>query len=69
MTAAILDTGMSVPMADQIAAVRREINMRARVYPNLVTHRKMSQHKADVETAAVQAVLETLLRAEREGWQ
>lgn len=45
---------------EQIKAVEREIGMRARVYPAWVRGGKMSQAKADHETAAMQAVLKTL---------
>lgn len=56
---------MSVPLADQIACVRREIGMRERVYKRWVSDQKMSQHKADTELEAMRAVLETLLKIER----
>lgn len=47
-------------LADQIAAVRREIVMRERVYPWQVRNGRMSQAAADRELAAMRAVLATL---------
>lgn len=44
----------------QIAAVKREINMRKGVYPKLVANKRLSQEKADDEIATMQAVLKTL---------
>jgi hypothetical protein len=44
----------------QVAAVKREIGMRERVYPRRVADGKMTQQKANEEIAAMQAVLETL---------
>lgn len=46
---------------EQIACVRREIAMRERVYPSWVARGKMKQEKADHETAAMRAVLRTLV--------
>lgn len=54
-----------VPLAEQIWCVRREINMRERVYPRWVLARRMSQHQADRELAAMRAVLATLLELEQ----
>ena len=51
---------MSVPLADQIAAVRREIHFRENVYPRWVSAGKMKQEKADSELRRMKAVLETL---------
>jgi len=51
-----------ITLAEQIACVRREILMRQRVYPARVNQRAMSQDKADRELAAMNAVLDTLLR-------
>jgi hypothetical protein len=44
----------------QIACVEREIRMREHVYPAMVGKRKMSQRTADLELAAMRAVLRTL---------
>lgn len=51
---------MSVALEDQIKAVKREIAMRRSVYPRWVESGKMKQAKADEETRAMEAVLETL---------
>lgn len=53
---------MAVELPEQIAAVRREIGMRERAYPRWVAAGKMTQAKANDETAAMKAVLETLER-------
>lgn len=50
----------AVPLADQIAAVRREIALRRRVYPKWVEAGRMKAEAADREIAAMQAVLDTL---------
>lgn len=47
-------------LADQIAAVKREIAMRRNVYPRRVAEGRMTQAKADHEVAAMLAVLATL---------
>lgn len=49
-----------VTVAEQIAAVEREIAMRGRVYPRWVAAGKMTQAKADAEIRAMRAVLATL---------
>jgi hypothetical protein len=51
---------VSITLDLQIEAVKREIGMRKRVYPNWVANRKLTQVKADYEIAAMAAVLETL---------
>lgn len=51
-----------VTLAEQIAAVEREITMRRRVYPRWVSTNKMTQVKADREMTAMRAVLESLHR-------
>ena len=42
--------------SDKLAAVRREIGMRRRVYPRWVINGKMTQAKADEETAVMEAI-------------
>jgi len=42
---------------EKLAAVRRELNMRRRVYPRWVSNGKMSQAKADEETAVMEAIV------------
>jgi hypothetical protein len=44
----------------QIAAVRKEIGMRHRVFPRWVSAGKMTQQQADDGIAAMQATLETV---------
>lgn len=56
---------MNIGMEEQIACVVREIGLRERVYAKWVDARKMSQHRADTELAAMRAVLETLRRVEK----
>lgn len=54
----------AIPLSDQIAAVRREIGLRERLYPRWVTDGKLGEQKAAAEIAAMKAVLESLLRLE-----
>lgn len=42
--------------ADKLAAVRREIAMRRRVYPRWVEAGRMTQAKADEEIAVMEAI-------------
>ena len=42
--------------ADKLAAVRREITMRRRVYPRWVLSGKMTQAKADGEIAVMEQI-------------
>lgn len=51
----------AITLADKIACVRREIAMRQRVYPRLVTIGKMKPAQAEHEILCMQAVLDTLL--------
>lgn len=54
---------MSTPYPDldsQIACVKRELKLRAAVYPRLVDSRKMSANAAAHEQAAMNGVLATL---------
>lgn len=52
---------LPITLDDQIAAVRREIAMRERVYPRQIGNGRMSRKTADRELALMQAVLETLI--------
>lgn len=54
------DTSAEVSLSAQIACVRRELAMRARVYPRRIEKGKMTQAAAAREQAEMQAVLETL---------
>ena len=51
----------------QIQCIERELQMRERVYPNLIVSRRMTQPKAEYELAAMKAVFRTLvdLKAEQ----
>lgn len=51
---------MTIPLSDQIAAVKREISMRRHVYPTRVAAGRMKQAQADLEIDRMEAVLETL---------
>lgn len=53
-------------LADQIACVRREIAMRARVYPRRIADGRMTAEAAAREQAAMTAVLQTLVEVDRE---
>lgn len=56
-----LDFGpREVPLAEQIACVKREIGMRRKVYPRWVQGGMMTETKAQAETEAMEAVLKTL---------
>ena len=50
----------------QIACVKREIEMRERVYPSLVAKGKMKASAAEYEMMAMRAVLATLERTTAE---
>lgn len=54
-----------VPLADQIACVKRELRMRAKVYSRRVAESRMTAAEAAQETAAMSAVLATLQRLEQ----
>jgi hypothetical protein len=52
---------LPITLDDEIAAVRREIAMRERVYPRQVSAGRLRQTAADRELALMRAVLATLL--------
>jgi hypothetical protein len=54
-----------ISLSEQIAAVKREIAMRERTYPRWCAAGRMTQAKADHETNAMRAVLETLQGVEQ----
>lgn len=56
----------AVPIAAQVACVKREIGFRERVYARRVAEGKMTQALADKELSAMRAVLATLLVVELE---
>jgi hypothetical protein len=49
-----------IPIAQQLAEVRREMSLRASVYPRQVAQGKMTRAQADHCMAAMAAVLKTL---------
>lgn len=51
---------MNVNLVQQIEEVEYEISMRERVYPGLVTRRKMKQADATYRIERMRAVLKTL---------
>lgn len=46
----------------QLAELKRERQMRARVYPHLVSSRKMTQHAADYQNQCLDAAIKTVER-------
>lgn len=54
------DRSDGVPLSRQISCVRRELAMRARVYPRRIEKGKMTQAAAVHEQLHMLAVLETL---------
>lgn len=53
-----------VPLADQIACVARECDVRARVYPRWVEEGRMKPEAAARGLAAMRAALVTLMQVE-----
>ena len=56
---------MQISIQEQIKCVEREIAMRQRVYPRLVINGKMTAGEKDKQIAAMHAVYNTLILAER----
>ena len=56
---------VKIPLTQQIASVRREIDMRRKVYPGLISRSKMRQSEADLELWSMEAALRTLEWLER----
>jgi hypothetical protein len=50
----------AVPLHVQIAAAERELSMRRHVYPRRIAEGKMSKELAERETAAMEAIVQTL---------
>ncbi len=50
----------AIPLGEQIKCVKREIAMRARLYPQWVEQGRLIASKADAEISAMKAVLATL---------
>ncbi|MEO6711374.1 MAG: hypothetical protein ABI054_09615 [Planctomycetota bacterium] len=59
---------VDITIEQQIAAVRRELSMRRHLYPGWINGGRLTQEKSDMEIAAMEAVLATLLelKAERD---
>jgi hypothetical protein len=51
---------MTVPYAEQLACVERELKWRQRVYPRRVADGRMTQAKAIEEVRTMEAVADTL---------
>ena len=49
-----------ISLGEQLAEIDRELTMRSRVYPGLVTRRKMRQSEADYQIACMEAIRETV---------
>lgn len=63
-------TGLAVPaggatIAEQIACVVRELGMRHRTYKRWVVQGKLTKSAADLEISRMEAVLDTLRRAQQ----
>ena len=56
---------MEITLHQQIEAVRRELQMRRRVYRRWVETGKLIQSEADYQIAAMEAVLETLKKLDQ----
>jgi hypothetical protein len=52
----------NVPLADQIAEVKREITQRGRVYIRMIDQNKLTKEEAQRRMLAMAAVLQTLER-------
>ena len=55
-----------VPLADQIAEVKRELDMRKRVYIRMIDSGKITSEEAETRTLNMAAVLQTLERLAQE---
>ena len=53
---------MTITLEAQIDCVKREIALRENVYPKWIESKRMRQHHADYQIAAMKDVLETLQR-------
>ena len=51
-----------IEIRDQIAELRRELALRAQVYPKFVASGRLRQKQADQQVARMSAALETLVR-------
>lgn len=66
--AIVSDLGtIQVPtIAEQLACVERELGMRKRIYPRWIANGKLNQAAADLEMRRMEAVRDTLKRAQVE---
>lgn len=55
----------AISLAEQIAEVKRELSLRAFVYPKLIASGKLAQRDAVQRELRLNAVLETLLDLQR----
>lgn len=60
MSDALFGDPLPVPLEEQVKCVEREISMRERVYGRWVSEKRMTERKAELELAAMRAVLRTL---------
>ena len=51
-----------IELREQIAELRRELALRAQVYPKFVASGRLRQRQADEQVARMTAALETLVR-------
>lgn len=56
---------MTIPIAEQIACVERELRYRERVYPRLVENGRLSINASRLELLRMESVLETLKQVEK----
>lgn len=54
-----------ISIDDQIRCAQRELDMRQKVYPNLVRNKKMTEAAAEKEVASMFAIIETLRWAKK----
>lgn len=54
------DGAAHIPLAEQIAEVKREIGLRRRVYPGFIAAHRLKQADGDRQIARLEAVLATL---------
>jgi hypothetical protein len=55
-----------ITIHDQVTEAERELAMRRRVYPRLVSSGKMKAHDGEVRIALMQAILDTLKAKQKE---
>jgi hypothetical protein len=49
---------------EQIKELRRELDLRRRVYPSFVARKKLTQERADKQMRSLEAAVETLQRCQ-----